>query len=59
MKKFIYETHIIGGIFKFREVKVRNIQNLCNKMGENGWKLDAMTYDWFFVSYTLVFKKQM
>ncbi len=58
MKTFEYETHIIGGAFKLRDVKARNIQNLCNAKAGEGWELITMTYDWFFVSYTLIFKRE-
>jgi hypothetical protein len=54
-----YKTERIGGIYKLRSTKYREIQELCNKNGKEGWELVSVTYDWFIVQYILFFKKQI
>ena len=37
--------------------KLTELEELCGNMGNEGWELVSVNYDWFMVSYTLFFKK--
>ena len=57
MKSFEYNIRTVSGLFKFRSTKLVELQATCDEMGKNGWELVSVSYDWFFVSYTLFFKR--
>ncbi|MGB0833716.1 MAG: hypothetical protein ACPGR2_04290 [Psychrobium sp.] len=59
MEKFEYRIEKVSGIFTPRSAKETQIESLCAVNGEEGWELVSVTYDWFFVSYTLYFKRKI
>ncbi len=53
-----YRIEKVSGVFKRRVTKYRELQELCQRMGKNGWDLAAVTYDWFVVTYVLFFRRR-
>jgi hypothetical protein len=48
----------VSGVFKRRVTKYRELQQLCQRMGEGGWDLVAVTYDWFVGAYVIFFRRR-
>ncbi len=59
MDSFKYEVKTVGGVFKLRSIKLTELEELCGDMGNKGWELVSVNYDWLTVSYTLFFKKKV
>ncbi len=58
MDSFKYEIKTVGGVFKLRSTKIMELKELCSDMGSEGWELVSVSYDWFLVTYTLIFQKK-
>jgi hypothetical protein len=56
--EFEYRIEKVSGVFKRRVTKYRELHELCERMGESGWELVAVTYDWFVVTYVLFFRRR-
>jgi hypothetical protein len=57
-KKWIYKTEIVGGLsLRFEPSRADQIDELCNKMGSEGWELAGITYNPYNQRFFLVFKK--
>jgi len=57
-KKWIYRVETVGSLsLKFNWTKAKIIQELCSKLGREGWDLAGMSYNCFNGRYALVFKK--
>tara|TARA_A200000159_G_C7313545_1_gene335720 strand:+ start:1473 stop:1637 length:165 start_codon:yes stop_codon:yes gene_type:complete len=50
---------IVGGVFKLRSTKLTELEEICGNMGNKGWELVSVNYDWLTVSYTLFFRKKV
>ena len=59
MDSFKYEVKTVGGIFRLRSKKLTELEELCGNMGNEGWELVSVNYDWLTVSYTLFFRKKV
>ncbi len=59
MDSFKYEVKTVGGVFKLRSTKFTELEELCGNMGNKGWELVSVNYDWLTVSYTLFFRKKV
>ncbi|CAB9492581.1 MULTISPECIES: hypothetical protein [Alteromonas] len=59
MDRFKYEVKTVGGVFKLRSTKLKELEELCGNMGNKGWELVSVNYDWLTVSYTLFFRKKV
>jgi hypothetical protein len=58
-KKWIYRTEIAGGFsFKLFSSRKGQIEELSNKLGEEGWELCGFSINHFNLRYILVFKKE-
>ena len=52
-----YRIEKVSGVFKRRATKHRELQELCQRLGDDGWDLVGVTYDWFVVTYVLFFRR--
>jgi hypothetical protein len=59
MDSFKYKVKIVGGVFKLRSTKLTELEEICGNMGNKGWELVSVNYDWLTVSYTLFFRKKV
>jgi|GEM_PF-7030017 len=59
MDSFKYEVKAVGGVFKLRSTKLTELEELCGSMGNKGWELVSVNYDWLTISYTLFFRKKV
>ena len=56
-RKWEYRVEKIGGVFKLRARNFSELQELCSRLGQDGWELAAVTYDWLVVTYMLFFRR--
>lgn len=57
MTAWEYRVETVKGIFRLRSSKVREVQSLCDALGQQGWELIGVSYDWLVVQYVLYFKR--
>ena len=52
-----YKVETVKGIFWLRSRKLPEVRKICNELGQQGWELVGISYDWFVVQYVLYFKR--
>lgn len=58
MDKYEYKVETVKGLFTFRSTKLIMLNDICNRLGNQGWELVNVAYDGLIVSYTLFFKRK-
>jgi Domain of unknown function (DUF4177) len=53
-----YKVETVKGVFWLRSRKLPEVRRICNELGEQGWELVDVSYDWFVVQYVLFFKRE-
>ncbi len=52
-----YKIETVKGIFRLRSKKLPEVRRICDELGQQGWELVSVSYDWFVVQYVLFFKR--
>jgi hypothetical protein len=52
-----YKVETVRGIFWLRSRKLPEVRRICTEVGDEGWELVGISYDWFVVQYVLYFKR--
>jgi hypothetical protein len=57
MPAWEYRIETVKGIFKLRSSKLPEVRRVCDELGQQGWELVSVSYDWLVVQYVLYFKR--
>jgi hypothetical protein len=57
MRLWEYKIETVGGIFRLRSSKLADVRRICDDLGNDGWELVGVSYDWFVVQHVLHFKR--
>ena len=52
-----YKIETVKGIFRLRSKKLPEVRRICDELGQQGWELVSVSYDWFVVQYVRLFKR--
>lgn len=52
-----YRIETVSGVFRRRSSKLPEVRRLCDELGQQGWELVGVSYDWFVVQYVMYFKR--
>ncbi len=53
-----YKVETVKGTFRLRSSKLAEVRRICDELGQQGWELISVSYDWLVVQYVLYFKRQ-
>lgn len=58
-KKFVYRVESAGGFgFSFFSSRKKQIEELCNKLSEEGWEVCGFSINPYNLRYIVIFRKE-